>query len=179
MSTLSSRHAKEREAAGSDRRSRLKDLLAAVLAVLSVVLSAPAPAQEYSIGEGDLLKISVYDNPDLTTGTRVSGEGKITFPLIGDVEVNGLTAAEVQQLIADRLKEGYIKRPEVSVFIAEYKSKKVTTLGEFLKPGLIELRGNATLMEVISTAGGVTANAGDELVIKRKVLKRGETRPRT
>ena len=150
---------------------------AALLALFCGVLPASAPAQEYSIGEGDLLKITVYDNPDLATGARVSGEGKITFPLIGDVEVNGLTAAEVQQRIADKLREGYIKRPEVAVFIAEYRSKRVTTLGEFQKPGLIELRGNATLMEVISTAGGVTTNAGDELVIKRKVLKPGVAQP--
>jgi polysaccharide export outer membrane protein len=152
-------------------------LAAAVLVVLLGVPRSPALAQEYSIGEGDLLRITVYDNPDLTTSTRVSGDGKITFPLIGDVEVNGLTAAAVQQRIADLLKEGYVKKPEVSVFIAEYKSKKVTMLGEFQKPGLIELRGNATLMEVISTAGGVTPNAGNELVIKRKVLERDATLP--
>lgn len=149
------------------------------IAVLALLCGAtdPALAQEYSIGEGDLLKITVYDNPDLATTTRVSGEGKISFPLIGDVEVNGLTAAEVQLLIADKLKDGYVRRPEVSVFIAEYRSKKVTTLGEFQKPGLVELRGNATLMEVISTAGGVTAEAGEELVIKRKVLAAGAAQP--
>jgi polysaccharide export outer membrane protein len=132
-----------------------------------------ATAQEYIIGEGDLLKITVYDNPDLTTEARVSGDGRITFPLIGDVEVNGLTTAEAQKRIAKMLQNGFIKKPQVSVFITEYKSKKVTALGEFTKPGLVELRGNASLMEVISNAGGVTANAGDVLVIQRKVLKPG------
>lgn len=151
--------------------------LAVVLAVLFGLLPATAFAQEYLIGEGDLLKITVYDNPDLTTAVRVGGDGAITFPLVGDVVVNGLTAAGVQQRIAEKLKEGYVKRPEVSVFIAEYKSKKVTALGEFQRPGLIELRGNATLMEVISTAGGVTTNAGDVLAIKRKVLKPGAAQP--
>jgi polysaccharide export outer membrane protein len=144
-------------------------LAAFVLVLCFALFSLPALAQEYSIGEGDLLRITVYDNPDLTTSTRVSGEGKITFPLIGDVEVNGLTVADVQQRIAEKLQQGFLVNPEVSVFIAEYKSKKVTLLGEFQKPGLIELRGNVTLMEVISTAGGVTANAGDDLVIKRRM----------
>lgn len=129
--------------------------------------------QEFSIGEGDLLRITVYDNPDLTTEVRVGGDGKITFPLIGDVQVNGLTVTAVQGKIAAELRNGLIRKPEVAVFIKEYRSKKVTALGEFAKPGLIELRGNATLMEVISDAGGVTQNAGDLLVIKRKVVAAG------
>src|SRR6185369_13060263 len=62
-------------------------------------------------------------------------------------------------------------KPQVSVFITEYKSKKVTTLGEFTKPGLVELRGNSTLMEVISNAGGITVNASETLIVKRKILK--------
>ncbi len=132
-----------------------------------------AHAQEYMIGEGDLLKIKVYDNPDLTTEARVTGEGKITFPLIGEVEVNGLTAMDVEKRIALFLENGYIRKPQVAVFIVEYKSKKVTVLGEFTKPGLVELRGNSTLMEVISNAGGITANAGEMLYIQRKILKAG------
>jgi polysaccharide export outer membrane protein len=146
---------------------------AAVIVMLFCHFPLSATAQEYIIGEGDLLKITVYDNPDLTTEARVSGDGRITFPLIGDVEVNGLTTAEAQKRIAKMLQNGFIKKPQVSVFITEYKSKKVTALGEFTKPGLVELRGNASLMEVISNAGGVTANAGDVLVIQRKVLKPG------
>lgn len=129
--------------------------------------------QEYAVGEGDLLKITVYDHPDLTTETRVSGEGKITFPLIGEVAVNGLTATEVEKSIARLLEDGYIVKPHVSVFIEEYKSKKVTVLGEFTKPGLVELRGNSTLLEVISNAGGITPNAGDMLYIQRKIVKGG------
>ena len=132
-------------------------------------------AQEYMIGEGDLLKITVYDNPDLTTEARVSGDGKISFPFIGEVEVNGLTPIGVEKKIAKLLQDGYIKRPQVAVFIAEYKSKKVTALGEFAKPGIVELRGNSTLMEVISSAGGVTVNAGEMLYIQRKILKPGSS----
>ncbi len=146
---------------------------ALALLILCCIAIAPALvlAQDYQIGEGDLLKITVYDNPDLATDARVGGDGKITFPLIGEVMVSGLTSTEAQKKIADRLANGYIIKPQVAVFITEYKSKKVTTLGEFTKPGLVELRGNATLMEVISNAGGLTANAADTLFIQRKVLK--------
>ncbi len=152
-------------------------LIPIALFLLSSLAANSAFGQEYSIGEGDLLRITVYDNPDLTTEARVSGDGKITFPLIGDVQVSGLTATAAQLRIAERLRDGFVRKPEISVFIKEYKSKKVTALGEFVKPGLIELRGNATLMEVISDAGGVTANAGDLMMIKRKVLAAGAAQP--
>lgn len=145
---------------------------AAVLLTVTLMLFVySAPADEYLIGEGDLLRITVYDNPDLTTDARVGGDGKITLPLIGEVPVNEKTTIDAQKKIAAMLADGYIKNPQVSVFIAEYKSKKVTTLGEFTKPGLIELRGNSTLMEVISNAGGITPNASDTLLIKRKIQK--------
>jgi len=144
-----------------------------LFACLLVVLSTYTPllAEEYVIGEGDLLKITVYDNPDLTVDSRVSGDGKITLPLIGETAVSGKTAADAQKIIATQLANGFIKKPQVTVFIAEYKSKKVTTLGEFTKPGLIELRGNSTLMEVISNAGGITTNAAEILFIQRKILR--------
>ena len=144
-----------------------------MLLLLLLLVPATSRAEEYVVGDGDLLKITVYDNPDLTTEARVGGDGKITFPLIGDIEVRGLSVIETQKKIALLLGDGFIKNPQVSVFISEYKSKKVTALGEFAKPGLIELRGNATLMEVISNAGGLTPNAGETLIIRRRILTPG------
>lgn len=145
-----------------------------LLLVLAVLTFAPAPAaraaaqQEYIIGEGDLLRITVYDNPDLATETRVSGDGKITFPLIGEVVLAGLDVGGAEKLIGALLQEGYLVKPHVTVFIAEYKSKKVTVLGEVAKPGIVTLRGASSLMEVLSDAGGITLNAGDAIVIQRK-----------
>ena len=132
------------------------------------MLSFTAHSQEYVIGAGDLLKITVYDNPDLTTEARVSNDGKITFPLIGEVHVSGITASEIERMIGLFLEDGYIVKPQVSVFIAEYKSKKVSVLGEVAKPGLVILPGKSTLLEVISDAGGITLNAGETLTIQRK-----------
>lgn len=151
----------------------MRQILTTFLIFIFCSFPFPIYGEEYAIGEGDLLKIKVYDHPDLTTETRVSGEGKITFPLIGEVEANGLTATEIEKRIAALLEGGYIIKPQVSVFIVEYKSKKVTVLGEFTKPGLVELRGNSTLLEVISNAGGITPNAGDMLYIQRKIIKGG------
>jgi polysaccharide export outer membrane protein len=126
---------------------------------------------EYEVGEGDLIRVTVYDNPDLTTEVRVSGEGKITVPLIGEQFVRGLTTTGIGKKLAALLEDGFVKNPQVSVFILEYKSKKVTALGEFIKPGLIELRGNSTLMEVISNAGGITDKAAETVFIQRSVVK--------
>lgn len=138
---------------------------------LLVPLSATAQ-QEYVIGEGDLLKVTVYDNPDLATEARVSGDGKISFPLIGEVAVSDMNVAEAEKAIAAMLESGYIIKPQVHIFIAEYKSKKVTVLGEVAKPGIVILRGASTLMEVLSDAGGITQNAGDAIVIQRKLISR-------
>jgi polysaccharide export outer membrane protein len=139
---------------------------------LLILLPFSATAQqEYVIGEGDLLRITVYDNPDLTTEARVSADGKITFPLIGEVVLNELQVSDAEKRIARKLGDGYIVKPQVNIFIAEYKSKKVTVLGEVAKPGIVVLRGASTLMEVISDAGGITPNAGDAIVITRKLIK--------
>lgn len=146
-------------------------LLFVWIAALLLLSPAGLYAQEYELGEGDLLKITVYDNADLTTEARVSGEGKITVPLIGEVHVKSLTATAIGKKLAALFADGYIKNPQVSIFILEYKSKKVTALGEFTRPGLIELRGNSTLMEVISNAGGITLNAGETLYIQRNIVK--------
>ena len=146
-------------------RSRSIVLLSVVL--LLACCAVARAQQEYIIGEGDLLKITVYDHPDLATEVRVSGDGRIAFPLIGEVSLSGLTVGDAERTIATQLGEGYIVHPHVSVFISEYKSKKVTVLGEVAKPGIVVLRGASTLMEVLSDAGGITPNAGDAVVIQR------------
>ena len=159
--------------AGFHRRFEIMTWVFACLAVMLFLPPILVHCQEYEVGDGDLLKITVYNNPDLTSEVRVSGEGMITVPLIGEVSVKAMTATEIGKKLASLFANGYIKNPQVSVFIQEYKSKKVTTLGEFTKPGLIEMRGNSTLMEVISNAGGITLNAGETLFIQRNAVKSG------
>ncbi len=135
-----------------------------------MALWAPAwcPAQDYVLGEGDLLKITVYESDDLTTVTRVSGDGAISFPLVGQVKVAGLTVLGAEQKLTGLLSNGYVNNPQVSIFVTEFKSRKVTILGEVKNPGLYELNANASLIEMISRAGGFTEKAGDTLVVQRK-----------
>lgn len=134
----------------------------------SLTVSPSLNAQDYIVGERDVLKITVYDNPDLTTVARVSGEGTILFPLIGEVKVSGLTIPQIAKKVADLLADGYIVNPQVIVFIEEFKSKKVTVIGEVLKPGLYELPGQTTVLELLSKAGGLTKDSGDRVIVKRK-----------
>ena len=152
-----------------------------VLTALAATLltGRAALAQDYILGGGDLLKITVYQNEDLTTETRISGNGMISVPLIGKMKVAGQTPGDVEQKIVQKLAQGYIIDPHVTVFVEEYKSKRVTILGEVAKPGVYELTANASILEIISKAGGLTDKAGDTIVIKRqKTAAPGSSTPK-
>ncbi len=128
-------------------------------------------AQDYLVGEEDVLKITVYDHPDLTTLARVSGDGFVKLPLISAIKVSGLTTSQIAQKIIDLLADGYIVDPHVSVFVEEFKSRKIIIMGQVSKPGIYSLSGNTSFLELLSRAGGVTKEAGDKAVIKRKIDK--------
>jgi polysaccharide biosynthesis/export protein len=147
-------------------------LFAAVIAL--VLVSVPLVAQdkitqEYKVGPKDLLEISVFGADQLSKTVRVSEDGKITMPLLGEVLVDGLTKSEVEQTLARLLGEKYVQNPHVTVFIREYQSKRVSVLGAVEKPGPYQLLGRQTLMQIISEAGGLTRDAGSEIVIIRQL----------
>ncbi len=142
-------------------------ILIAIICFLMLQGPSIVSALDYLLGEGDLLKITVYEHPDLTIEVRLGADGKITFPLIGEISISGLSTLDIEKLLVKKLENGYIRKAHVTVFIKEYKSKKVTLLGEFTRPGILKLTGDSTLLEVISNAGGITADAGDLLYIQR------------
>lgn len=146
---------------------RITTYLAIVCIVLVGVVQGVF-AQDYVVGDGDLLKITVYDHPDLSATARVSGEGIILFPLIGQAKISGLTVAQISKKLADLLSDGYIVSPQVTVFIEEFRSQKATIMGQVNRPGLYELKGYTTFLELLSKAGDLTKDAGDKAVIKRK-----------
>ena len=127
-----------------------------------------ASAQDYIVGEGDVLRITVYEHPDLTTTERVSADGTILFPLIGQMNVQGLTLSQISEKVAEMLSDGYIIDPQVNIFIQEFRSKKAFIMGEVNKPGLHVLHGTTTFLELLSEAGGLTKEAGDRAILKRK-----------
>jgi polysaccharide export outer membrane protein len=125
-------------------------------------------AQDYVVGEEDVLRVTVYDHADLTTVARVSGDGVIRLPLIGDVKVAGLSVSQISEKVSRLLADGYIVNPHVSVFVEEFRSKKTIIMGQVNKPGIYALSGNTTFLELLSKAGGLTKDAGDKAIIKRK-----------
>jgi polysaccharide export outer membrane protein len=139
--------------------------LATVLLCCSPVFSAEG---NYTVGYGDVLRISVYDHPDLATKVRVDDSGQILVPLIDQVKVAGMAIGEISAKLARMLADGYIKDPQVNVFIEEYGSKKAVILGQVKSPGLIDLSGPTTLLELISKAGGLAENAGNTATLKRQ-----------
>ncbi len=148
------------------------------LLLLFLILVSFSSAQDYLVGSGDILKITVYDNDDLTTTVRVSGEGTIVVPLLGRIKVDNLSIPQISKKLNNLYADGYLVNPQVNVFIQEYRGQKVVILGQVNQPGIIELQGTTTLLELISQAGGLTANAGDKAIIKRKEIKSNEKRPR-
>jgi polysaccharide biosynthesis/export protein len=112
----------------------------------------------YRIGEDDELEISVYGDDDLKKTQAVRPDGKIAFPLIGDVQAAGLTPDELRSSIAQGVAQ-YFKNPRVTVIVKKYDSKRVSVLGEVKTPGLLRLSSDITLVEAISRVEGVTSSA--------------------
>lgn len=125
-------------------------------------------ARDYHVGPGDILSIAVYDNEDLATKVRVSTAGTIVMPLIGQVKVQGLTVNAITDKLTSLFADGYLVNPQVNVFVEEFRNKKVVVLGNVSRPGLIELSGATTFLELISKVGGLGEGAGDTATIQRK-----------
>lgn len=144
--------------------------------IFLTVFRVPAVAeQDYLIGTDDVLKVTVYNHPNLTATDRVSGEGVIMLPLIGEVKLAGLSVEQAAKKISLLLRDGFIMDPKVSVFVVEFRSRKVMIMGQVFRPGIFTLSGNTTFLELLTLAGGLTKEAGDKATIKRKVPDNKET----
>jgi len=138
------------------------------LAVSFLLLNSTASADDYVIGGGDTLKVSVYDHADLDSKVRVSAQGSIFLPLIGNIKVSGMNVDQATRKIASLYSAGYIVNPQVSIFVEEYRSQKITILGQVKKPGVYELRETTTILEMVSKAEGLTTESGESAIITRK-----------
>jgi polysaccharide export outer membrane protein len=131
---------------------------------------------EYRIGPSDLLQLTVIGFEDLNRQYRVSEEGSINLPYLGETEVEGLTRGELEKKLSQILQEkNYIKDPQVSVLIIEYQSKRIYLLGAVENTGPYELLGRMTLLKLLSQAGGLTPEAGDRIIITRQLTDGNKT----
>ena len=147
--------------------------IATRLAALNCMLVAAVPASSQpretreTLGPGDAVRVTVFQNPDFNTETRVSERGTIVFPLIGELQFTGLTPAQAGSRIADQLKKGkYIVNPQVTVQLVTVRSRQVSVLGEVAKPGKYPLDDHSSrLTDILALAGGVTPTASDTVTV--------------
>ena len=136
--------------------------------------STTAPALEpavasgdYEVGPGDVLDVAVFGNDDLSRIPTVQTNGSITFPLLGEVQVAGLTVAEVRRKITNLLAKDYLVNPQVEVKVKEYQSQWVSVVGEVNTPGRKPIRGRMRLVDALLEAGGFKQTSSGEVQISR------------
>jgi polysaccharide biosynthesis/export protein len=122
---------------------------------------------ESRIGPDDLLDITVFEAPELNRTVRVEPDGEISLELIGDVRAAGLTPKELESVLQELLRRTYIKDPHVGVFVHELESHPVSVVGAVKQPGVFQIRGTKTVIEMLSMAQGLTDDAGDTVLIMR------------
>ena len=129
---------------------------------------------DYQIGPEDLLEISVLEAPDLNRTVRVSDDGAISLALLGSVQAAGLSARQLQAALEDRLRQTYMKDPQVSVFVQDVRSHPVSVFGAVEKPGVYQIRYAKALVEVLSMAQGLANDAGDTVIVVRHAADPGD-----
>jgi len=141
---------------------------AAWLAAAAVSLPGYAQSMKETLGAGDAVKITVLRYPDMSTEGRLSEDGRITVPLVGDVQLTGKTPDEAGKLIAERFKEGkFLVNPQVTVSVLQTRSRQVSVLGLVAKPGRYPLESaSAKVSDVIALAGGLQPTASDTVTVQ-------------
>ena len=128
-------------------------------------------ASDYRVGAQDLLEISVFGVQDLDKEVRVNSNGQISLPLIGGVMAGGRTIPELEKELASKYANGFLQNPQVSVFVKEYSSQRITLEGAIIKPGIYPITGKTTLLQAIALSGGVDDKVADlgGIVLMRQI----------
>lgn len=129
------------------------------------------PAGNAALGSGDVVEVRVFQEPDLSGAFRVANEGTIDYPFCGRVQVAGISTSALVDLLTRCLENGYLKKPQVTVFLKEYNSQKVFVFGEVQKPGTFAFEPRMSVIQAITLAGGFTKTAAkDSVIVTRLVL---------
>lgn len=137
------------------------------LVVLAALIPAIALAADYEIGAGDVLKVIVIGQAEMTGNFAVDTEGMVSFPILGKVKASANTTLEIERKITILLADGILKRPQVTVTVAEYGSQKVFVTGEVQRPGQYPLKSDRTLLALLGDVGGLGPNVGHEVIVVR------------
>jgi len=160
------------------KNMKLSHALFLIVFVMSgAVVAAPAAAQasaqsaaaadEYRLGAGDVVRISVYQNPDLLLEARISEAGLISYPLLGSIKIGGISVSQAERLIADGLRNGsFVKQPQVSILVTQIRGNQASVLGQVNRPGRYPIEtADMRLTDLLANAGGVSANGADIVTI--------------
>lgn len=153
-------------------------LLASFLAMVGAFLPSPAVSQttagqlpatplEYRLGAGDIVRIVVFQSPDLTLETRITEVGVISFPLLGNVKLGGLTVTAAEKLISDGLRNGgFLKQPQVTLLVTQVRGNQASVLGQVNRPGRYPIETvDMRLTDLLATAGGTAPGGADVVVL--------------
>lgn len=135
--------------------------------LMSTLASRKTSYRDYKIGPEDLLEINVFEAEKLDKTVRVSAQGNISLPLLGVLRVKGLTASELEREIRDLLAEKYLQDPHVTVFIKEYRNQRISVVGLVEKPGVYDVTGQKTILDILAMSGGLKEDAGQLLFLIR------------
>jgi polysaccharide biosynthesis/export protein len=146
----------------------MKRLVQIAMAAVLALTAGFAFAADVLLGPGDVVKMSVYGSPDLTVETRVAESGKMTVPLLGQVQVGGLSVQQAEKKIGDALeKGGYLKKAQVNLLVTTLASAQVSVLGQVNRPGRYPVDGPRKVLDLLAVAGGISADGGDTIDLVR------------
>jgi polysaccharide biosynthesis/export protein len=147
-------------------------LFMAVLALLvgltdAFAQSTPAAATEYRLGAGDVVRINVYQSPDLTLETRIGEAGNVSYPLLGSIRIGGLSVSQAEKLVADGLLKGnFLKQPQVSILVVQVRGNQASVLGQVNRPGRFPIEvADMRISDLLAMAGGIAATGADTLTL--------------
>ncbi|MBG6220182.1 MULTISPECIES: polysaccharide export protein EpsE [unclassified Janthinobacterium] len=147
----------------------MKRLVMWCLTLLLAIATGAASAADVQLGAGDVLKISVYGSPDLALETRISEAGEITFPLVGNVVLGGLSVSAAEKKLGGSLERGgFLRKAQVNIIVTSLQSQQVSVLGQVNRPGRYPIEGRRSVMDMLAMAGGVSADGGDSINLIRK-----------
>ncbi|MGZ3237746.1 MAG: polysaccharide export protein EpsE [Burkholderiaceae bacterium] len=146
----------------------MKHIIKWTLTLLLIALTGSAIAEDVQLGAGDMIKISVYGNPDLTLETKVSEAGSITYPLLGEVAVGGLSTSAAEKKISGLLEGGgFVRKAQVNIIVTMLQSQQVSVLGQVNRPGRYPIDGKRNLTDILALAGGMNPEGADTVTLVR------------
>jgi polysaccharide export outer membrane protein len=131
--------------------------------------AAQAADGDYTLASGDVIRITVYDHPDLTTEIRVGANGEINFPLIGSTKVGGLSLRQAETAIAEGLNKGsFVRNAQVNINVVQYRGQQINVLGYVNHPGRFQLEKPSTVSDLLAMATGIATSGADQIILIRR-----------